>query len=160
MYRRGYSGEEQLYRRVPHGKAVRYEPVVPFEGWPSEGIWIVQESRDAHGRRYGVRSSKFANLAELTVPDRLRDLAALEATRDSCQRAVLALQRTHTDGSTSVTTYPSIHDTITAIFDALAGKTFYQELRALHQRDPRFHDNFRRVGIRRCLACDVDIEES
>lgn len=62
--------DEQYYRKVGR----RYLPVRPFDGWPADGVWLVETDADSSGRTRGVRQRRLAD----TPPEHGLTRAALE----------------------------------------------------------------------------------
>lgn len=110
----GVSCEEdrQLYIRQKRGKGYRYYPVARFDGFPSDGVWIVESSNS--GSRASlialpetVEAIKQGDLPESFVMDR----AALDRRMNEVCKA---MQKIRKSGAVSDV------DLVSAIFDVLA----------------------------------------
>lgn len=104
--------EDQLYIKVGEGRGARYHPIARFEGFPADGIWIV-ESTPGRSRLSrvlppeAVEAHKIGELPDAYVADRV----ALERRLDEVCKAIEELRR---KGAVSNA------DIAGAVFDTLA----------------------------------------
>lgn len=105
--------EDQLYIKAGEGRGARYHPIARFEGFPADGIWIVESTPGGSrsSRRVlppeAVEAHKIGELPDAYVADRV----ALERRLDEVCKAIEELRR---KGAASNA------DIAGAVFDTLA----------------------------------------
>ena len=107
--------EEQLYVKSGSGRNTRYHPVARFDGFPSDGIWMVESTpgRIRAGRILPAEEVRAEKLGELPAPF-VRDRISLERRMDE---VCAEIERLRSLGSLGAV---SNMELAKAIFDILA----------------------------------------